>query len=224
MKYLLLFLLIPLHGFNQVKKDSILVKGEDYKFYLHSTDGLNVNYEFIQTYDSTYSEKSIFESIRAVIKQETSQMSTNLITYQPFILDDRDNKHLMIKLLYSTVKKDDEPKNIISGITYSTIAEIRVKENRAKFIFKDLELYDRDFFAGRNTYSNNVGSDFSISLNGFITGSMIRYGINDKTVINNVYDTKNFIASRIFTVDYKMKKMNNYFYSLTIKNLTESNF
>jgi hypothetical protein len=224
MKYLLLFLLLPLHSLSQAKKDSILVKGEDYKFYLHSTDGLNINYEFIHTYDTAYSEKTIFESIRSVFKQETSQMSTNVNVYQPVILDDKDNRHLILKLLYSTVKKEGEPKNIIAGITYSTIVEIRVKGNRAKFIYKDLELYDRDFFAGANSYSNNVGTDFSISLNGFITGSMVKYGINDKTVINNVYETKNFIASRINTVDYKIKKVNDLFYTLSVKNLSESNF
>jgi len=224
MKYLLLFLLLPLHSLSQVKKDSILVKGEDYKFYLHSSDGLNVNYEHIQVFDSTFSENSIFESIRSVLKQETSQMATNAIVYQPIILEDKDNRHLIIKLLYSTVKKDGDPKNIISGLTFATTADIRVKGNKVKFIFKDLDLYDRDFFTSASSYSNNVGTDFRISLNGFITGSMIQYGITDKTVINNVYESKNFIASRIFTVDYKMKKIITTLNSLIVKNLSESSF
>jgi hypothetical protein len=221
---LLLVVLFPVLVFSQAKKDSIFVKGEDYKFYLHSSDGLNVSYEFIKVFDSTYSENSIFESIRSVLKQEVSQMATNAIVYQPTILDDKENKHLIIKLIYTTVKKDGDPKNIISGLTFTTAADIRVKGNKAKFIFKDLDLFDRDFYAGTGAYSNNVGTDFRISLNGFITGSMILYGIKDKTVVNNVYESKNYIASRIYSVDYKMKNIINYLFALANKNLSESNF
>jgi hypothetical protein len=224
MKYLIFFILLPLQAFTQLKKDSIQVRAEDYKFYLHSQDALNVNYEYLQVFDSVYSDNTIFEAIRSVMKQETSQMATNAIVYQPIILDDKDNKHLIIKLLYNTVKKDGEPKNIISGLTFSTIADIRVRGNKVKFILKDLELYDRDFFSGSSNYSNNIGTDFRISLNGFITGSMLQYGITDKTIINNVYETKNFIASRIYTVDYKVKKIFSYINTLILKNLSESNF
>ena len=53
---------------------------------------------------------------------------------------------------------------------------------------------------------------------------MILYGIKDKTVINNVYESKDFIASRIYSVDYKMKNVINYLFVLANKNLSESNF
>lgn len=196
----------------QVKDDSIFIKGQDYLLYLPSKDGYNVKYEFIKIYDSTYNELDIYKNIKIELKK--FHLSSNE-------LSDRSQLFFNDKLYYTFIKPKESSRKLNEFLSFSCKVEVRIKGNKVKFSFTDITIFDR-IIGNSNTYE--LGSNFTINLNGFVTNTMLQYGINEKYIKNGVYDTNNFTSSRLFTMDYVIRGLNEIIFQNINKNIRDSSF
>jgi len=196
----------------QTNIDSIYIKGQDYSFYLPSKDGINVRYELIKIYDSAINEIDLFKNIKIELKKYN--MSSDELS---------DKNHLMFsnKFFYVFIKPKEASRKLIDYLSLSCKIDIKIKDNKVKFIFEDITIYDK-VFGSTSEYA--LGSNYTIYLNGFITNTMLEYGINEKNVKNRIYETNNFTSSRLYALDYIINGINEALFQNINKNIRESNF
>jgi hypothetical protein len=223
-KILVLMYLLPIFGIAQ--SDTLFMKSDDILIKLPIKENNYVVYEFIENIDTTLSDETIYQNLKSTLSVITKQTSIGLNNPifkvyggDPLLFDDKDSKHFIFQLSFRTVKKEDESDNIIPNLVYFTKADIRIKNHRIKFVLKDIDCYFQS--KGAVFLVGAANSVFKYDFNGFPTNEN---GENSK-IVNNVYETNNYMAKRIYTVDYKIKNMLiPFIVSEMYKTIKDSNF
>ena len=223
-KFLVFIFLLPIFAIAQ--SDTLFMKSDDILIKLPIKENNFVVYEFIQNIDTTLSDETIYQNLKSTLSVITKQSSIGLNNPlfkvyggDPLLFDDKDSKHLIFQLSFSTIKKDDEPDFIIPNLVYFAKADIRIKNHRIKFIIKDINCYFQS--KGAVFLVGAANSVFRYDFNGF---PIDENGGNSK-IENNVYETNNYMAKRIYTVDYKIKNVIiPYIVSEMYKTVKDSNF
>lgn len=205
MKNLLIaFLIVPILGLSQ--SDTLLMKSDDIIVKLPIKENNFVVYEFINNLDTSLSDEIIYQNLKSTLSVITKQTSIGLTNplfkvYQgdPLLFEDKESKHLIFQLSFRTLKKEEDPEYIIPDMVYFTKIDIRIKNHRVKFVFKDIDCYFQSkgaaFLAGP---SNSL---FNYDFNGFPS----KENDGGSKIVDNVYEANNYMAKRVFTVDYKLK-------------------
>ncbi len=222
MKYfILLFIALPIIGFSQ--KDTLVLKSNDIIVNLPVKENNYVTYEFIQNLDTTLSDEVIYQNLKSTLAVITKQSSVGLnnplfkiyTTTDPLIFEDKDSKHFIFQLILRTIKKEDDPDDVVANLIYFSKIDVRIKNHRAKVVIKDIDCYFQS--VGAALLVGNANSVFKYSFNGFPDS-------NNK-IIDGVLETNNYMAKRIFTVDFKIKSaVLPYIFSEMYKNIKENDF
>jgi len=223
-KFFIFIFLFPTFAIAQ--SDTLFMKSDDILIKLPIKENNFVVYEFIQNIDSTLSDEEIYQNLKSTLSVITKQTSIGLNNPlfkvyggEPLLFDDKDSKHFIFQLSFRTIKKDDESDLIIPNLVYFTKADIRIKNHRVKFVLKDIDCYFQS--KGAVFLVGAANSVFKYDFNGFPNNEN---GENSK-IVNNVYETNNYMAKRIYTVDYKIKNMIiPYIVSEMYKTIKDSNF
>jgi len=214
MKTLIFLLVLPAVIYSQ---DFITVHFPDRVFKCPS-EGSSIVYSTVLTFDSTYSTREIFGSIKPVASTlfmrpsvgvksifELSNISNQIIS------EDVESKSVVAHLIFKTEEGPDGEPDIKAGMVVVAKGTFIVKENRMKVIISDIEYY--------NT-STGLGVLFGAQ------NSLIKTRIDDlvlkaenKEVILNGY-----IGRRLFTVDLHIKLLPLYIKALAEKNMKQNRF
>ena len=205
-KFLVLTILLPIFAIAQ--SDTLFMKSDDILIKLPIKENNFVVYEFIHYTDTTLSDEVIYQNLKSTLSVITKQSSIGLNNPlfkvyggEPLLFDDKDSKHFIFQLSFGTIKKEDEPEYIIPDLVYFAKADIRIKNHRIKFVLKDISCYFQS--KGAIFLVGAANSVFVYDFNGFPSKDN-----QGKSKINgNVYETNNYMAKRIFTVDYKIKNV-----------------
>lgn len=229
--FLLAILFFPLIANSQITKDTLIVNSNDFNFGLPIRDGNNVVYEFILSLDSNYTESDIYENMKATLSliSKNSGISVNtfpifkIYSNDPLIFEDKSSNRFIYQLNFRTIKKNGEPDGIVNDLIYFLKADVRVKGNRIKITLKDIDLYFQSMGVAFLVGTQN--SLFKVSFNGFNADMVGNVEGADAVIENGVYKTKNYMAKRIFTVDYKIRNVIiDYLIGEMEKNIRDSKF
>lgn len=221
----------PIFGFSQTNSDSLNIVSDDFNFLLPIRDGNNVTYEFIMNLDSTLTESVIYENIKATLSIISKNSGVGVNTFpifkvygsEPLLFEDKNSNRMIFQLSFRTIRKDGEPDAIINDLFYFIKADIRIKGNRIKFTFKDINLYFQSKGVAFLVGAQN--SLFKLSFNGFKADMVGNVEGSDAMISNGTYNTKNYMAKRIFTIDYKLRNVIlSYLISEMNKSIRDSNF
>lgn len=228
---ILLFLMIPILGISQNNSDSLNVVSDDYNFFLPIRDGNNVTYEFVISLDSTLNENTIYENLKAslTVISKNSGIGVNsfpifrIYGSEPLLFEDRNTNRMIFQLNFRTLKKEGEPDGIVNDLIYFLKADIRIKGNRIKFTFKDIDMYFQS--KGVAFLVGPQNSLFKLSFNGFKADMVGNVEGSDAIITDGIYNTKNYMAKRIFTIDYKIRNVIlSFLISEMNKNIRDSKF
>lgn len=233
-KILIVLMIIPLLSKSQNNLDSLNIVSDNLNFLMPIRDGNNVTYEFISTLDSNYTENIIYENTKAALSILSKNSGVGVNTYQifkvygsePLLFEDKASNRMIFQLNFRTLRKEGEPEDIVNDLLYFLKADIRIKGNRIKFTFKDIDLYFQSKGAAFLVGAQN--SLFKINFNGFL-GSMVGVttdgnGDNPK-IIDGILERSKYDAKRIYTVDYKLRNVIvPYLISEINKNIRDSKF
>lgn len=233
--YTFFFCIILLFSFqtsySQISKDTLIVNSNDFNFGLPIRDGNNVVYEFILNLDTNYKESEIYENMKATLSliSKNSGISVNtfpifkVYSNDPLLFEDKNSNRFIYQLNFRTIKKNGEPDGIVNDLIYFLKADVRVKGNRIKITFKDIDLYFQSMGVAFLVGTQN--SLFKVSFNGFNADMVGNVEGADAIIENGVYKTKNYMAKRIFTVDYKIRNVIiDYLIAEMEKNIRDSKF
>jgi len=229
--FLLVILLFPLTVNAQFTKDTLVVNSNDFNFRLPIRDGNNVVYEFILNLDTNYIESEIYENMKATLSliSKNSGISVNsfpifkVYANDPLIFEDKNSNRFIYQLSFRTIKKNNEPDGIVNDLIYFLKVDVRVKGNLLKIILKDIDLYFQSMGVAFLFGSQN--SLFKVSFNGFNADMVGNVEGADAVIENGIYKTKNYMAKRIFTVDYKIRNVIiDYLIGEMEKNIRDSKF
>jgi hypothetical protein len=205
-KFLVLIFILPIFAIAQ--SDTLFMKSDDILIKLPIKENNFVIYEFIQNIDTTLSDETIYQNLKSTLSVITKQSSIGLNNPlfkvyggDPLLFDDKDSKHLIFQLSFSTIRKDGEPDFIIPNLVYFAKADIRIKNHRIKFVIKDINCYFQS--KGAVFLVGAANSVFVYDFNGFPS----KDNEGNLKINGNVYETNNYMAKRIFTVDYKIKNV-----------------
>ena len=213
--------LIPITAWSQI--DSITVTSGNFSIRLPIKTDRSIEYEKIYEFNPKYSTKEIFASIKPSLTNFYSNAAIGLNENHslfkvyggdPILSEDKDLNRISIQMKFYSLKNVGEPDDIIPNIIVFMKADFIVKEHRMKVIIKDINAYYQS-----NGLAIVAGAAMSLLQLPF---NNIKNYINAET---NTYETKNYEAKRIYTVDYKLRKLiNNAIYPLLEKHLEASNF
>jgi hypothetical protein len=206
MKSLFLILIsIPIIAFSQ--KDSLKLQSSQILFILPANDNYQVIYEFIEKFDSTLSDEVIYQNFKYSLSVITKQASIGLsnplfkayTSSDPMLFEDKESKHVIFQFMSRTLKNSDDPEEIVPDMVVLSKIDIRVKNHKARIIFKDIDCYFSS--AGAAFLVGAENSLVNYDFNKFADP----YGQYQLKITDGVYQLKDNMARRIFTIDYKLK-------------------
>jgi hypothetical protein len=225
MKSLLLILLIlPIISFSQ--KDTLAFESNQIQFILPANDNYQVIYEFIEMFDSTLSDEAIYQNFKYSLSVITKQASIGLTnplfkaytSNDPMLFEDKESKHVIFQFMSRTLKNNDDPDEIVPDMVVLSKIDIRVKNHKARMIVKDIDCYF---------------SSAGLAFIGGAENSLVNYDFNKLAdpngqyklkITDGVYQLNNYMAKRLFTIDYKMRnKIVPFIISEVRKNIRSNN-
>lgn len=214
-------IIIPIAAWSQT--DSLTIASGSFTFKLPIKQDKSIEYEKVYEFNSKYSAKEIFASIKPSLTNFYSNSAIGLNENHslfkvyggdPILSEDKDLNRISIQMKFYSLKNVGEPEDIVPNIIVFMKADFIVKENRMKVIIKDINAYYQS-----NGLAIVAGPAMSLL---HLPFDNMKNHMNQETT---TYETKNYEAKRIFTVDYKLKRLiNNAIYPLIQKHLEASNF
>ena len=176
------------------------------------------------TYDSEYG--NVQKIFTQPLTENEIKLVNKVLSEDDVLFTDNEDINSMFEFdckedLESDVEGLNTSNWIRLDLSLSCKIDIKIKDNKVKFIFEDITIYDK-VFGSTSEYA--LGSNYTIYLNGFITNTMLEYGINEKNVKNRIYETNNFTSSRLYALDYIINGINEALFQNINKNIRESNF
>jgi hypothetical protein len=226
MKSLFLILIsIPIITFSQ--KDTLVLESNQIRFALPANDSYQVIYEFIEKFDSTLSDEVIYQNFKYSLSVITKQASIGLTnplfkaytSSDPMLFEDKESRHVIFQFMSRTLKNSDDPEEIVPDMVVLSKIDIRVKNHKARIIFKDIDCYFSS--AGLAFVGGAENSLVNYNFNKFADP----YGENQLKIKDGVYQLNNYMAKRLFTIDYKLKyKIYPFLINEVKKNIKENDF
>jgi len=226
MKLWYLFLiLLPLKSFTQ--KDSVTIKSNKLEFRMPVNESKQVVYDFIEKFDSTISDETIYQNFKYTLSVLTKQSSIGVsnplfkvnTSNDPLLFENKESRHLIFQFMFRSVKTNDDPDEIVPDMVIFTKIDVRIKNHRVKVTFKDVDLYftSTGLAIVGGAENSMVNIDFNQLLN--------QTNNADNNNEDGIFQYNNYSTKRIFTTDYKLKnKISQYIFNAVRKNMKESDF
>lgn len=182
--------------------------------------GDEVVYETMLTFDSSYNEEAIYNGIKPAISHfftspnvsaSRQTFKLNNVTNQ-IISEDPTQKTIIAYIMFMTAKRSSDPADLVPNVMVVSRGKFYVKGNKMKMIFEDIK------------YTFVV---FAAALIGGAENSLLEMNFNDLAVRkgeNSQAKVNQNIWRKTFTVDYKMKALDEAIYAEVNQSVKQATF
>jgi hypothetical protein len=200
--FLIFFIFIISDVFSQ--NDSLWVTYPGDGFNLPISSDRKIVYQNVYEFNEKTKSSEIYSCIKPSLAEFYNRASIGLndrnslfkeYSDNPVIYEDKESGKISLQLSFRSVKHDNEPESIKDGLIIYCKADFIIRENKLKMIIKNINFYFQStgvaILIGReNSLLKGEFDNFKDKLNesGFLTPS-------------------EYLFKRIFTVDFKIRKL-----------------